>query len=141
GLSYTSFTWEHPRISDGETGTDGSVEVSVEVVNTGERAGAEVVQLYLHDPVAQVTRPVVRLVGYGKVALAPGERRTVGFTVHADLSSFTGRDGRRVVEPGSLELRLGRSSADVRAALALRLTGPPRVVGHDRRLASEVTYT
>ncbi|GIG68031.1 beta-xylosidase/alpha-l-arabinosidase [Phytomonospora endophytica] len=141
GLSYTTFAWERPRLSLAETSTEGSVEVTVEVANTGDRAGSEVVQLYLHDPVAQVTRPVVRLIGYGKVALAPGERRTVGFTVHADLSSFTGRDGHRVVEPGSLELRLGRSSADVRATLALRLTGPERVVGHDRRLTSEVTYT
>jgi beta-xylosidase len=141
GLSYTSFDWAHARISTAETATDGSAEISVEVANAGERAGAEVVQLYLHDPVAQVTRPVVRLIGYAKVRLEPGERRTIGFTVHADLSAFTGRDGRRVVEPGNLELRLGRSSADIRAALALRLTGPERIVGHHRRLTSEVTYT
>lgn len=141
GLSYTSFDWEPATVSATEIGTDGSVEVSVEIANAGDRAGSEVVQLYMHDPVAQVTRPVVRLIGYGKVRLEPGERRTVGFTVHADLSSFTGREGRRVVEPGSLELRLGRSSADVRSTLALRLTGPVRVVGHDRHLTSEVTYT
>ncbi|MEV0643897.1 glycoside hydrolase family 3 N-terminal domain-containing protein [Phytomonospora sp. NPDC050363] len=141
GLSYTAFTWEDARASAAETGTDGSVEVSVTVTNTGDRTGAEVVQLYLHDPVAQVTRPVVRLIGHAKAELVPGERRTVTFGVHADLSSFTGRDGRRVVEPGSLELRLGRSAADIASTVAVRLDGDLRVVGHDRHLSSTVTWT
>ncbi len=123
GLSYTAFAWEGVRV-DGSPGvsaepglvevaTDGSVRLSVRVTNTGPRSGAEVVQLYLHDPVAQVTRPESRLIGYGRVSLDPGESRTVSFDVHADLSSFTGRSGRRIVEPGELELRLGRSSTDI----------------------------
>ena len=66
-------------------------DVGVTVRNTGDRAGTEVVQLYLHDPVAQTTRPVVRLIGYARVPLEPGEAARVTFTVPADLASFTGR--------------------------------------------------
>jgi beta-glucosidase len=92
------------------------------------------VQLYLHDPVAQVTRPVVRLVGYARVPLGPGEGARVRFTVPADLTAFTGLEGHRIVEPGDVELRVSRSSADVVAALPLRLVGAERRVGHDRHL-------
>ena len=97
------------------------------------------VQLYLHDPIAQVTRPVVRLVGYARVELDPGRDRRVEFRMHADLASFTGRAGQRVVEPGKLELRLGSSCTDIRHTVAVRLVGPERVVDHTRRLTTEVT--
>jgi beta-xylosidase len=139
GLSYTSFEWTDASVDAAEFPTDGAVTVSVTVRNTGERAGAEVVQLYLHDRVAQVTRPEIRLIGYARVPLEPGQARRVSFGVHADLSSFTGRLGRRVVEPGELELRLGASSADIRHAVPVRLTGPERTVDHRRTLRSEVS--
>jgi beta-xylosidase len=71
------------------------------------------------------------------VELAPGEARRVTFRFHADLSSFTDRSGRRVVEPGALELRLGPSSADARHTSRLTLTGPVRTLGGDRRLRCE----
>ncbi|MBT2421353.1 glycoside hydrolase family 3 C-terminal domain-containing protein [Streptomyces sp. ISL-22] len=137
GRSYTSFAWEPAESPEAEIGTDGSYDVTVTVRNTGERAGAEVVQLYLHDPVASVTRPDVRLIGYRRVELSPGEARRVTFRFHADLSSFTDRSGRRVVEPGALELRLAASSADVRHTARLTLTGPTRVLGAERRLLCE----
>ncbi|GHI05567.1 beta-glucosidase [Streptomyces cellostaticus] len=139
GRSYTTFAWEEFAGDEvTETGTDGSYDLSLTVRNTGERAGAEVVQLYLHDPVASVTRPDVRLIGYRRLELAPGECRRLTFRFHADLSSFTDRTGARRVEPGALELRLGPSSAEVRHTARLRLTGPVRVVGADRRLRCEV---
>ncbi|MBA2808384.1 glycoside hydrolase family 3 C-terminal domain-containing protein [Streptomyces sp. KM273126] len=164
GCSYTSFAWESPEDAEEaenpedtadtaadtedtaggpqpEIDTDGTYDVSVTVRNTGDRAGAEVVQLYLHDPVARVTRPDVRLIGYQRVELAPGEARRVTFRFHADLSSFTDRSGRRVVEPGALELRLAASSADVRHTARLTLTGPERVLGPDRRLLCETTVS
>ena len=109
------------------------------VTNTGDRAGADVVQLYLHDPVAQVTRPVVRLVGYARVELEPGESALVSFTVPADVTAFTGRFGARIVEPGDVELRVARSSADDSDALALRLVGELRTVDHTRRLTTAVS--
>jgi beta-xylosidase len=140
GLSYTSFAWED--FTGGgdeppEIDTDGTYDVSLTVRNTGDRAGAEVIQLYLHDPVASVTRPDVRLIAYRRLELEPGEASRVTFRFHADVSSFTGRSGRRVVEPGALELRLGASSADIRHTARLTLTGPARELGPDRRLHCE----
>ncbi|MGC4984454.1 glycoside hydrolase family 3 N-terminal domain-containing protein [Streptomyces sp. DT193] len=141
GRSYTSFDWEPAEVPEtgisAGIGTDGSYDVSVTVRNTGERAGAEVVQLYLHDPVASVTRPDVRLIGYRRLDLAPGEARRVTFRFHADLSAFTDRTGTRIVEPGALELRLAASSADVRHTARLNLTGPVRKLGTDRRMRCE----
>ncbi|CAL9479012.1 Beta-xylosidase [Streptomyces sp. enrichment culture] len=137
GRSYTTFSWEDVTGGSPEIGTDGSYDLSVTVRNTGDRAGAEVVQLYLHDPVARVTRPDVRLVGYQRLALEPGEAARVTFRFPADLSAFTDRTGRRVVEPGALQLRLAASSADVRHTADLTLTGPERVLGPERRLRCE----
>ncbi len=138
GLGYARFSWADARVLGAcdTWAVDGTAAVEVTVRNTGEVAGAEVVQLYLHDPVAQVTRPVVRLVGYARAALEPGESARVVFTVPADLAAFTGRDGRRIVEPGAVELRIALSSADVHAALELRLVGAERTVGFDRQHVS-----
>ncbi|GAA2241279.1 beta-glucosidase [Streptomyces ruber] len=141
GRSYTAFTWDDITAPDAEITTDGSYDLAVTVTNTGERAGAEVVQLYLHDPVAQVTRPDVRLIGYRRVELAPGEARRLTFRFHADLSAFTGRTGSRIVEPGALELRLSASATDVRHTARLTLTGPERVLGTDRRLLCPTEVT
>ncbi|MFK0281550.1 glycoside hydrolase family 3 N-terminal domain-containing protein [Streptomyces sp. NPDC090499] len=137
GRSYTAFAWDLVSPDTAEIGTDGSYDVTVTVRNTGDRAGTEVVQLYLHDPVASVTRPDVRLIGYRRMELAVGESRRVTFRFHADLSAFTDREGARVVEPGALELRVAASSAEVRAVTHLRLTGPVRRLGPDRVLRCE----
>ncbi|MFI9763228.1 glycoside hydrolase family 3 N-terminal domain-containing protein [Streptomyces sp. NPDC051963] len=139
GRSYTTFTWESFEDTRPTIDTDGSYDISVLVRNTGDRAGTEVVQLYLHDPVASVTRPDVRLIGYRRLDLAPGDAARVTFHFHTDLSSFTDRSGQRVVEPGALELRLGPSSAHTRHAAHLQLTGPKRTLGPDRRLRCETT--
>lgn len=145
GLTYTAFEWGDLDVAgagpDGRavTGTDGEVDVSFTVRNTGARAGSEVVQVYLHDPVASVVQPVQRLVGYLRVPLEAGEVSRVRVTVPADVAAFTGRDGRRVVEPGGLELRLAASSADVRLTVPAELTGPARQVDHTRRLHARVT--
>ncbi|MBK6017778.1 glycoside hydrolase family 3 N-terminal domain-containing protein, partial [Streptomyces sp. MBT53] len=133
GRSYTTFAWEPAESRELEIDTNGSYDLTLTVRNTGDRAGAEVVQLYLHDPVASVTRPDVRLIAYQRLELAPGEASRVTFHFHTDLSAFTDRSGRRVVEPGALELRLAASSTDVRHTARLNLTGPVRVLGTDRR--------
>lgn len=137
GRSYTTFTWDDFQGTASEIPTDGTYDLSLAVRNTGARTGADVIQLYLHDPVASVTRPDVRLIGYQRVELEPGEARRVTFHFHTDLSSFTDRSGRRVVEPGELELRVGASSADVRHTARFQLTGPVRELGLDRRLRCE----
>ncbi len=137
GLSYTAFDWSGLSVEDAETGTEGQLRLAFTVRNTGDRAGTEVVQLYLHDPVASVVQPVQRLIGYRRLPLEPGQAARVHVTVPADLASFTGRDGRRVVEPGALELRLAASSTDVRLTADVTLTGPVRRLDHTRRLHAE----
>lgn len=134
GLGYTTFDWSDVAVEASDAPTDGSFALSLRVRNSGERRGADVVQLYLHDPVASVVRPVQRLIGYARVELDPGEAAVVSFVVPADLASFTGRDGRRIVEPGGLELSVGRSSAELVSAARVRLTGPMREVDHTRAL-------
>jgi beta-xylosidase len=139
GLSYTTFGWEDVEIQpSASVATDGAITVGLTIRNTGERAGAEVVQVYLHDPVAQVTRPDALLVGYARVPLEPGQHRRVEFTIHTDLTSFIGRSGWRVVEPGRIELRLGTSSADIMARLAIDLTGPERIITGPRQMTADV---
>jgi beta-glucosidase len=97
-----------------------------------------VVQVYLHDPVAEVARPVQQLVAAARVDLRPGAQRTVTITLHADQTAYTGRDGRRRVDPGAVELRVGASSADIRRRVAFTMVGPPRTVGVDRVLWAQV---
>ncbi len=138
GTSYTTFEVDDLRISDTEVPTDGEFTASVRVRNTGGRAGEEVVQLYLHDVLAQVTRPVKQLTGFARVRLAPGESADVRFHVHADRTAFTGRDLRRIVEPGDVEVLVGTSAGDLPCQGVVRLTGPTRAVGHDRRLITPV---
>ena len=141
GLSYTATDWSELTLPAISAPTDGALQVGLTVRNTGQRAGVEVVQLYLHDPVASVVRPVNRLIGYARVPLDTGESVRVTFDVPADVTAFSGPDGRRVVEPGELELRLGASSADIRLVAAVELTGERRFVDHTRRLHCEVTET
>ncbi|MCO1576909.1 glycoside hydrolase family 3 C-terminal domain-containing protein [Crossiella sp. SN42] len=137
GLSYTSFEYLEGH-APAELPADGEIEVSCLLRNTGGLPGAEVVQLYLHDPVASVTRPVRQLAGFARVQLDPGESVRVRFRLHADRIAFTGRDGRRVVEPGELHLLLGSSSADIRWRHTVRVTGEPRYPGPDRVLLTPV---
>ncbi|GAA0592770.1 glycoside hydrolase family 3 N-terminal domain-containing protein [Streptomyces crystallinus] len=137
GLSYTTFDWGQPQCDAAEFATDGETVVRLTVRNTGARPGTDVVQLYLHDPLGTVARPEVRLVGYARVTLDPGASAEVHATFPADLAAYTGADGRRVVEPGALELRLAASSEHVHHTVPLTLTGPVREVGYGRRMRCE----
>ncbi|MGY1605400.1 beta-xylosidase/alpha-l-arabinosidase [Geodermatophilus sp. SYSU D00815] len=139
GASYTTFEVDDLRLSAAEVPTDGAFTASVRLRNTGERAGDEVVQLYLSDVVASVVRPVKQLTGFRRVSLAPGEAVDVEFEVHADRTAFSGRDLRRIVEPGDVEVLVGTSSASLPCRATVRLTGPVREVGADRRLVTPVT--
>ena len=116
GLSYSAFEVSAPRLSAAEIARDGELRVEVTVTNTGPRGGAEVVQLYLRDPVAGASRPVRELKGFEKVELAPGESRVVAFTLAAaDLAFWTPR-GAWEAEPGEFVVFVGTSSADVAEA-------------------------
>lgn len=113
GLSYTEFSYGNLRIEPKIIGPDEEALVQVEVTNSGPVAGAEVVQLYISDLVASVTRPEKALKGFCKIRLEPGERRTVSFTVSREQLEMVGYDLQRVVEDGEFDIGVGRHSADL----------------------------
>lgn len=120
GLSYTAFSYAEMHLSSPAMTMDGTLGISAEVQNTGDREAEEVVQLYLRDPAASVTRPVRELKGFEKVRLAPGERRRVAFSLTAADLAFYGRSGQRVTEPGRFHAWIGGSSvAELRADFVL----------------------
>ena len=116
GLSYTTFSISDPAVTPSSIAANGRATVSVDVANTGSRAGDEVVQLYIHDLVSSVTRPVLELRGFTRVTLAPGEHKTVSFTIGPDALSLVDRHMRRVVEPGRFEILVGTSSTALKKA-------------------------
>jgi beta-glucosidase len=122
GLSYTQFQISPPRLSQQTIGTAGSVQVSVDVRNTGQRAGDETVQLYIHDKVSSVTRPVKELKGFQRVTLKPGENRTLSFTLTPHSLEMWNIDMKRVVEPGDFDVMVGPNSVDLQTA-TLTVTG------------------
>lgn len=139
GLGYGRFTWAEASLNTTAVPTDGEVELSLTVTNGTERFGADVVQIYLHDPVAQTVRPEQRLIAFARVELEPGQSARVAFGIHMDLTSFTGVDLTRVVEPGALTLGVARSVGEIEQSLDLTVTGPVRTVDHTRVLTPTVT--
>jgi beta-glucosidase len=111
GLSYTTFEVSDLRLSAATVGRNGSVRASVTVTNTGPRQGDEVVQLYLHDPVASISQPVRRLRGFERLTLRPGKSRTVTFTLDKSDFGFYDNRGRFVVETGRIDVYAGNSSS------------------------------
>jgi beta-glucosidase len=116
GLSYTTFEISAPRLSTTRIRPDQPVEVAVDIANTGNRAGDEVVQLYVTLPDRSVTMPVLMLKGFERVTLAPGERRTVRFTLEPRHLTVWNREMREVVEPGPVIVSVGNSSALLKTA-------------------------
>ena len=112
GLSYTSFSIANPRLTKKKIKCDGTTRLLVDVTNTGQREGAEVVQLYIRDRVSSVTRPVKELKGFRKVRLQSGESDTVAFEITPAMLSFYDIEMNFVVEPGEFELMVGNSSRD-----------------------------
>jgi beta-glucosidase len=113
GLSYTQFRLTNLQLSEKSIRPEGQLTVSVEVENTGKRAGDEVVQLYIRDVAASVTRPVKELKGFERVTLNAGEKRRVQFTLKPEHLGFYNREMRFVVEPGAFKVFAGNNSADV----------------------------
>jgi beta-glucosidase len=113
GLSYTTFALAGPSLARTEVSWHDAVTTTVTITNTGERAGDEVVQLYVRDPVASVTRPVLELTSFVRVGLAPGESRTVTFETPVGQLGFYDRQLDYTVEPGRIDVFVGTSSADL----------------------------
>jgi beta-glucosidase len=121
GLSYTSFSVSNLRLSSAQVPRNGRVTATVDVQNTGSRAGDEVVQVYLHDPVASISQPVRRLRGFERVTLQPGEKTQVSFTLDASDWGFYDNRGKFRVEPGQIDLYAGDSStADLTRSFTVR---------------------
>jgi beta-glucosidase len=110
GLSYTTFSITNLRLSTPNVSRNGKVTATVDVANTGSRAGDEVVQLYIHDPVASISQPVRRLRGFQRVTLAPGKSTPVSFTRDASDWGFYDNRGKFVVEPGQIDVYAGDTS-------------------------------
>jgi beta-glucosidase len=113
GLSYTTFRYGEPRIDRTTMTADGAVKVSVDVTNTGSCDGCEIVQLYIRDLVASISRPVEELKDFSRIHLAKGETKTVTFTITADKLKFYNSNLRLVCEPGEFEVMVGPNSRDV----------------------------
>lgn len=139
GLSYGRFTYRDFTVSPREPDATGSVALSFELANEGERAGEEVAQLYVCDRVASVTRPVRELKGFVRVALAPGESRRVSFRLDLRQLAFHDLDMEYVVEPGDLEVGIGGSSAELPLRETLRTRGERTRVDPARVRPTEVT--
>ncbi|RED47843.1 beta-xylosidase [Seonamhaeicola aphaedonensis] len=112
GLSYTTFEISEPKLQDNSIATDGSTTVSVEVTNTGEREGDEVVQLYVRDDFASVGRYLKLLKGFERISLKPGETKTVRFNLGFDELNLLNKDLVKVVEPGTFTISVGTSSLE-----------------------------
>ena len=122
GLSYTKFDYSGLKISPAKVAAGKQVDVTMRVRNSGSRAGAEIVQLYVHDVKSTVDRPLKELKGFQRVTLKPGEARNVSFTLDKSAMSFfsTAKD-EWVAEPGAFEVWIGASSRDIRLKGAFEL--------------------
>jgi beta-glucosidase len=129
GLSYTTFVYGDLAVPE-EVPTDGAIPVAVRVTNTGSVPGDDVVQLYGHDIVGSVTRPVAQLLGFQRVHLQPGQSVTVRFAVPTARLAFSDRTYTRVVEPGSIELWVG-TSAQRETQARTELVGPTWPISAD----------
>ena len=122
GLSYTTFQYSDLKLSQNQMNSDEVIEVALKLSNTGKYAGAEVVQLYLKDKTGSVVRPILELKDFQKVSLAAGETKTIYFKIDKEKLSFFNQKLDWVAEPGSFELLIGASSADIRLRANFELT-------------------
>lgn len=116
GLSYTTFRFSDITLNRSSIGMDNELVASVTVTNTGDRAGSEVVQLYIRDLVGSITRPVKELKGFEKIYLQPNESRTVRFTIAPEMLKFYNADLKFVAEPGDFDVMIGPDSRNVKTA-------------------------
>ncbi|MBM3118247.1 MAG: beta-glucosidase [Chloroflexi bacterium] len=113
GLSYTTFEFTNLRIEPKQVSPKGKVSIKVDIKNTGSRAGDEVVQLYINDVVACITRPIKELKGFKRIALDPDKTKTVKFELPVEMLGFYDKNMQLIVEPGTFKIMVGRSSKDI----------------------------
>lgn len=125
GLSYTEFAYSD-LILPSTVAIDGTIQISMTIRNVGARSGDEVVQLYIHDKHSEISRPVLELVGFKRLTLAAGESRRLNFSISTNQLGFYDRDMQFVIEPGELEIFVGRASNDICLSGSIELVGPKR---------------
>jgi hypothetical protein len=140
-LSYTTFSYANLRLSAAQVDSRGKIQIACDVTNTGPVAGDEVVQLYLHDREANVTRPVQELAGFKRVHLKPGMTCTVTFDLAISQLGFYNREMHFVVEPGHVDVMIGSSSADIRLRGEFEIVGETVEVLGQRAFLSEAAVS
>ncbi|MCS7120561.1 MAG: glycoside hydrolase family 3 N-terminal domain-containing protein [Nitrososphaerota archaeon] len=138
GLSYTKFEYSSLTVEPEKVGPAGKITISCMVKNVGDKRGDEVVQLYIRDEVASVTRPLKELKGFRRITLEPGEIKTVTFRLSVDQLAFYDRDMRLIVEPGVFKVMIGSSSDDIRLEGLFEVVGEAKVTPSTRTFFSEV---
>ena len=138
GLSYTTFSYGDLTVASETVASDGEIVAEFSVSNTGARPGVTVPQLYARDVNASVVRPIKELKAFGRVELKPGETRRVTFRVPTDMLSFTGPEGRRVLEPGRFDIMIGQSSADIALRGSVTVQGEVRAISGAWRMLSSL---
>ncbi|MES2672747.1 MAG: glycoside hydrolase family 3 N-terminal domain-containing protein [Pseudomonadota bacterium] len=138
GLSYTQFAYSNFAINKASAQAGGTIDVSIKITNTGDRAGDETVQLYTHDLVASMTRPVKELKGFKRLHLQAKESRVVTFSLAINQLGFYSSDLKYVVEPGVIDVMIGSSSADIHGQGSFAITGPIADVGQQKVFLSQV---
>lgn len=138
GLSYTKFEYSNLRINNDKVDIMDEVEISLDIENIGDMKGDEVVQLYLHDREATITRPVQQLFGFKRLTLEPNEKATVAFKLPMNILGFIDRNNDFVVEPGNIDVMIGSSSQDIRLKGEFEIVGKKRYIDKDKGFFSKV---
>ena len=141
GLTYTNFEYGNFNVSSGKVETNGEFTVSVEVKNTGAVSGVEVVQLYFADPVAEIARPVIQLLGFARVPLNSGEKKSITFKVHTDRLSYVGADYTRIMDSGKIIISVGTSRSNLLFTKDIEVVGPVRQVPFNRVMRTPVAIS
>lgn len=139
GLSYTRFAHTDIRVEQSEQPMDGTFTISLSVENIGEIPGVDVIQLYVHDELASIVRPVVQLKGYQKIHLEPHQSRVLKFSLPVDMLHISTEDLDRVVEPGEFTLMLASSAQDIWYTHRVSVVGTARKLGRDWRMVTNIT--
>jgi beta-glucosidase len=141
GLSYTQFGLSNLQVDKQEVAAGDAVQISLTVTNIGERDGDEVVQLYVRDKVASVTRPLKELKGFKRVSVAAGGTQTVTFTLFVNQLGFYNPEMDYVVEPGTIELMIGTTSEDIHLRTEIEIVGDVTDISEEKVFFSEVNVS
>ena len=139
GLSYTTFAYQDLVLEKKTVNPAEDLKISLVVKNTGKVSGTEVVQLYLRDEQASMTRPVKELQGFARVSLAPGEEKKVEFIVSPSQTAFLDEDMRWKIEKGEIKVQVGASSEDIRLEDAFVIRENLWIEGRERRFYADVS--